>query len=56
MRSKTRTRVIKTEEKLIAVGAKIDPELHARIKNYAQRHNMSMSLLFEEALKKYIEE
>jgi len=53
---KTKTRVITTEEKLIAVGAKIDPELHVRVKSYAQRHNMSMSLLFEEALKRYIEE
>lgn len=53
---RVKTRKIETDKRLIMIGAKIDPELHSKLKEFALRKNKSMSLVIEEAIKKQITE
>jgi len=53
---KVQTRKIETDKRLIMIGAKIDPELHSKLKEFATRQNKSISLVIEEAIKKHITE
>ena len=41
--------------KLVMIGARVKPELHQTIKEFAFRNNISIAYLLETAVKEYIE-